>query len=297
MTRAKNEPRGNNRKVAKVVLPDVMDAPPPESEVDAAVPPEPPAPRRESRWLGPLRTASGFVLVAAVSLGVAWGARRYLTTSPRFSLEQVVVEGQKTRTKDGLLERAGIKMGQNVFSIDLDSAKNKMLGDPYVKTAVLARRLPDTIIVDIEERVPAALVALGESTFLVTRDGEAFKRLEVGDPTDLPVITGIAPELAETDREGLADKVRRALDVAVDYQQSTLASKMPLQEIHFEPGAGISLSVGSPVATLVLGGPPFRKKLEQASRVALELERRGQRADAILLDNDARPERVVARVR
>ncbi len=51
------------------------------------------------------------------------------------------------------------------------------------------------------------------------------------------------------------------------------------------------------MTTLVLGGPPFRKKLEQAARVATELDHRGQKPDAILLDNDARPERVVARVR
>ncbi len=278
-----------NRKLQPVVLPDVLDDDPVREESEA--------PKPSPRWLAPLRTAAGFVLVAAVSLGVAWGARRYLMTSPRFSLEQVVMTGQKTRTKDGLLARANVKMGQNVLSIDLDAAKNKMLGDPYVKSAALARRLPDTILVDIEERVPAAMVALGDGLVLVTRDGDAFKRVEVGDPTDLPVITGLEPELAETDREGFADKIRRALDVAVDYQQSTLAAKMPLQEIHFEAGTGISLGVGSPVVSLVLGGPPFRKKLEQASRVAMELERRGQKADAILLDNDARPERVVARVR
>lgn len=279
-----------NRKLAKVALPDVLDDQPIREE-------EPDAPRPPPRWLATLRTIAGFVLVASVSLGVAWGARRYLMTSPRFSLEQVVMSGQKTRTKDALLARANVKMGQNVLSIDLDGAKNKMLGDPYVKSATLARRLPDTILVDIEERVPAAMVALGDALLLVTRDGDAFKRVEVGDPTDLPVITGLAPELADTDREGFADKIRRALDVAVDYQQSTLATKMPLQEIHFEAGTGISLGVGSPVTSLVLGGPPFRRKLEQASRVALELERRGQKADAILLDNDARPERVVARVR
>jgi len=255
------------------------------------------APKPAPRWLSIVRTASGFALVAAVSVAVAWGSRRYLTTSPRFSLEQVVMSGQKTRTKDALLARAGIKMGQNVFSIDLDVARNKMLGDPYVKDALLTRKLPDTIVVAIDERVPAAMVALGNDTFLVTRDGEAFKRLEVGDPSDLPVITGLQPELAETDREAFAQSVRRALDVAVDYQQSSLAAKMPLEEIHFEPGDGLSLGVGSPVTSLVLGGPPYRKKLDEAARVAFELERRGQKADAILLDNDARPERVVARVR
>ena len=187
-----------NRKLARVALPDVLDDKPVREEPDVLKP--------SPRWLAPLRTTAGFVLVAAVSLGVAWGARRYLMTSPRFALEQVVMTGQKTRTKDGLLTRANVKMGQNVFSIDLDSARNKMLGDPYVKSATLARRLPDTILVDIEERVPAAIVALGDGLVLVTRDGDAFKRVEVGDPTDLPVITGLAPELAETDREGLADK-------------------------------------------------------------------------------------------
>ncbi len=281
-----------NRRVAPSIDPTQEGHPPPAPEEPTERSSAPP------RWLGPLRTVAGFALVASVSLAVAWGSRRYLTTSPRFSLEQVTMSGQKTRTKDALLARAGIKMGQNVFSIDLDAARTKMLGDPYVKNAVLARKLPDTIVVDIEERVPAAVVALGSDTFLVTRDGETFKRLEATDPADLPVITGLSPELAESDRDAFGDAVRRALDVAVDYQQSSLASKMPLQEIHFEPGNGMSLSVGgAAVTTLVLGGPPFRKKLDQAARVAYELERRGQKPDAILLDNDARPDRVVARVR
>jgi len=278
-----------NRRVAPSIPPAIEDV--------AREDEDPGAPTAPPKWIGALRTAAGFALVATVSLAVAWGSRRYLMTSPRFSLEQVVMSGQKTRTKDALLARAGIKMGENVFSIDLDAARAKMLGDPYVKNAVLSRRLPDTIAIDIEERVPAAVVSLGSDAFLVTRDGETFKHLELGDPPDLPVITGLQPELAETDRDAFADAVRRALDVAVDYQQSSLGPKMPLEEIHFEPGDGISLEVGSPVTTLVLGGPPFRRKLDQAARVVSELERRGQKPDAVLLDNDARPERVVARVR
>ena len=48
---------------------------------------------------------------------------------------------------------------------------------------------------------------------------------------------------------------------------------------------------------LVLGGPPFRRKLDQAARVVAELDKRGAKADAIMLDNDTRPERVVVRMR
>ena len=295
--------RPSNRKLRKPEpLPDVRE-PRAEAKTAADVEPEAPASEREKKPAGPpsravaiLRNVAGFALVAAISLTVAFGARRYLMTSPRFALQQVVVDGQKTRSKDALMARAGIAIGQNVFTIDLDAAKAKILGDPYIASVTLARRLPDTILLQIEERTPAAVVALGDA-YLVTREGEVFKRLEVGDPSDLPILTGLSPEQADTDREGFSAQVRSALDVAADYQQSSLGGKMALQEIHIEPGVGLSLVVGSSATSIVLGGPPFRRKLEEASRVVAELERRGQKPDAVLLGNDARPERVVARVR
>ena len=60
---------------------------------------------------------------------------------------------------------------------------------------------------------------------------------------------------------------------------------------------GVTLIVGKGGLEVVLGQPPYRKKLEQASRVLAELAKRGSKAETLLLDNDARPDRVVARVR
>jgi cell division protein FtsQ len=58
-----------------------------------------------------------------------------------------------------------------------------------------------------------------------------------------------------------------------------------------------SLVVGKSAMQIVLGTPPFRRKLDQAARIVAELDRRGARADAIMLDNDTRPDRVVVRMR
>ncbi len=59
----------------------------------------------------------------------------------------------------------------------------------------------------------------------------------------------------------------------------------------------LSLVIGKSAISLHMGAPPYRRKLEQAVRVVAELDRRGAKADAIMLDNEARPDRVVVRMR
>ena len=90
--------RGQNRKLAKVVLPDVLDDAPSE---DSDAPKPPP------RWLATLRTIAGFALVAVVSLGVAWGARRYLMTISAFFAR----EGRDVRAEDAHEGRPSIARG------------------------------------------------------------------------------------------------------------------------------------------------------------------------------------------
>jgi cell division protein FtsQ len=67
--------------------------------------------------------------------------------------------------------------------------------------------------------------------------------------------------------------------------------------VHVASDGVFTLVVGHAALQLVLGGPPFRRKLDQAARVVAELDRRGAAAGAIMLDNEARPERVVVRIR
>jgi cell division protein FtsQ len=263
--------------------------------------PEPAAaPTRKTRRgpvLAALRTAVGVVLVAAISGAVAWGARTYVKTSPRFGVSEIVVTGGHFRSADQIAELAQIKKGDNVFALDLDDAKRKLTDDPWIHEAQLARRLPGTVYVRVTEREAAATVSLSGDVYLVARDGEIFKRLEPGDPVDLPVITGLSQEAVAEDREGVKASLRRALDLAGDYDRGSLAPKALLEEIHLAADGTVTLIVGKSGLVLALGAPPYRRKLEQASRVVSELERRKEKPDAILLDNEARPERVVVRVK
>lgn len=310
----------SNRRVKKPELPpDVMDLETDETlplpSVRGSVPPsrkpasmrpasaksEAPAPPTKkpkvtSRAMRILRGAVGTALILNISGFVAWGARKYVKTTPRFAVTDVVVSGARRRTADEILLEAGIQKGANVFTLDLERARHKLLGDPWVSDAQLARRLPGTIYVQVTERQAAGLVALGE-TYLATREGEIFKKLEPGDPTDFPIVTGLAVEKLAEDREGCSRSIRRALELAGEYERTSLASRAPLQEVHLSDDGSTSLIVGKSGTVLQLGEPPFRRKLEQAAKVFAELDRRGAKADALMLDNEGRPDRVVVRMR
>jgi cell division protein FtsQ len=257
----------------------------------------PVAPKRDGKVLRVARAALGITLVVGIASTVAWGARHYVRTSARFGVAEIITTGARHRSPDELATTAGIAKGQNVFTTDLDRARARLLADPWISDATLGRQLPGTIFVHVVERQAAGLLATNEGTYLVTREGAIIKKLEAGDPMDLHVVTGIRVQQLVDDREGATHTIARALDLASDYDHSPLAVAKPLEEIHVENNGEMTLVIGKSAVTVKLGAAPYRRKIEQAVRVVAELDRRGAKPDAIMLDNDARPDRVVVRVR
>ncbi len=295
--------RPSNRKIA-VAEPSQSElgserpsepAPPSRAGARASRAPRPPSSPRLARALELGRALLGLVLVVGIAGGVAYAARRYVKTTPRFAITEIAVSGASHRKEEEIVALSGVLKGKNVFSADLDAARAQLLADPWLKEARLERRLPGTVGIFVEERRAAGIVAAGD-TYLVSSDGEIWKRLEPGDPTDLPIITGLTVLMVTQDRKGAETVVRRALELGAEYERTPLARRSPLQEIHVTGSGASSLVVGKSALTLELGAPPFRRKLEHAARVIAELDRRGAKADALLLDDEARLDRVVVRM-
>lgn len=251
----------------------------------------------DSRAMRVLRAVVGVLMVIGIGSGVVWGARKYVRTSPRFAVSEIMTSGGKRRGPEDIASIAGIAKGQNVFSIDLDAARRRLAADPWIETAELTRQLPGTISIRVTEREASGIVAMAEGTYLVTRDGLVIKRVESGDPLDYHVVTGILLKTLVEDREGATRTIRQALDLAYDYDRSPLAQRSPIQEVHVEPNGDMTLVVGKSGVVLRMGSGPYRKKLDQAVRIVGELDRRGAKPDTIMLDDEARPDRVVVRMR
>ena len=252
---------------------------------------------RAKKAISGAKVALGIAIVVSASLGVAWGAKRYMTTSPRFAIKTVAVDGNQRLTPQDVARRGSIVVGENVFSLDLEGARRAIQEDPWVKSASVTRKLPGNVMVTVVEHEPVALVAIDEKLFLASRDGDVFKEALADDPLDLPVITGIDVKEGQSDREGVQKSVLRALDVVDDLGKTTIAARYPLQEVHLVEDGTIELVVGRDAISIHLGLAPYRGKLEQAERVFAELGKRKTEPTIVFLDNESSPDRVVVRVR
>jgi cell division protein FtsQ len=244
-----------------------------------------------------LSLVAGVTVVLAASLGVAWGARRYVMNSPRFGVRTIVVDGNKRRTPTTVASEAGVAVGQNICALDLAQAGALVTQDPWIERATVARKLPSTITITVIEREAAALASIAGELYLVTRDGDPFKKIGAEDPSDLPIVTGIAAQQVVSDRKGVVLALRRALDVAEELERAGITRRYPVEELHLEKDGSLVVTIGREGIALSLGQPPYRDKIEEASRILNEIARRKANASVVFLDNDAHPERVVVRMR
>lgn len=249
-----------------------------------------------SLWSG-VKLASGVAVVIAASLAVAWGAHRYALTTPRFAIHQIDVRGGRRLDSTQVARLAGVRPGENIFALDTALAEKRLLEDPWVEQVKITRQLPTTLRVELVEREAGAVASIGGELYLVTRAGEPFKALEPGDPFDLPVITGLSAANLARDRAREIERIARALDVLKNYDRVPMSRVHAAEEVHLADGGDVTLTVGKAAIVLALGQGPWHKKLTMAAEIVGRLAAKGRTPGIVFLDNDARPDRVVVRMR
>ena len=236
-----------------------------------------------------LRTLAAAALSAALSLG-AWQAWRWATASPAFALNEIKFSGLLHAQE--LIRRSGLVLGENLFRVDLPRVARAMESHPWVESALLTRRLPGTLVVNIEEHHPAALVQLGEkSMYVLDEEGRLFKRAAAEDGLDLPIVTGLSRQMPRPELQLRLLGALHLLDIwrGAGYAVSTLA-----EVLLDDDGYTLFAHQGDGLQEIRLGSSQLPLKLRRLAQVRAALARRGEMAARIDLDNPARPDQAAA---
>jgi cell division septal protein FtsQ len=149
------------------------------------------------------RTILALQLGAALLIAVSavWTGYSKVMASERLRVGKVEVRGGHFLSEGEVRELLGPAVGENILSLDIEGLKARLRASPWVADATVSRNLPDTVRVEIRERVPLALAEM-ERLYLMDGDGALIDIYGLRTAGfDLPFVRGLAHVAAEARRE------------------------------------------------------------------------------------------------
>lgn len=134
-----------------------------------------------------------FILVAIIT-----GIIVYLLNSQTFKVKNIDVTGNLQLDKQKIIEQSEIKLGSSIFSNINIIAKVRIKQNGYIEDAVVTKKMPDTIKINVKERV-AKFQIRTESEYYIYIDEQGYIIDYLQEPKELVTITGM--ELTEENIE------------------------------------------------------------------------------------------------
>jgi cell division protein FtsQ len=107
-----------------------------------------------------------------------------------FSLESVIIRGNKNIPNDIIISSLNADVGTPLFFISLSKIYNKLHENSWVKNIYVMRKWPNTIVIDIEEKIPFAIWQNEKKLFLIDTDGNILESGRVEKFPDLLRVIG-----------------------------------------------------------------------------------------------------------
>jgi cell division protein FtsQ len=216
-------------------------------------------PDRRTRARRARRGALGRAIVAVEVTGgclvaayLVWSAYANVMASERLKVERVDVRGSRFLSEGEVRELLGPAVGENILGLDIESLKARLRASPWVADATVSRTLPDTLRVDIRERLPLALAEL-ERLYLMDGGGTLIDLY--GPRTagfDLPIVRGLVGASGEERRE----RAERAGALLRDL--GDLGAEV--SEVEVEPSGDLKVVLRGRGELVRVGAPPYRQR-------------------------------------
>ncbi|MCP4180664.1 MAG: FtsQ-type POTRA domain-containing protein, partial [bacterium] len=136
------------------------------------------------------------IIISAISFGLYCFSKVLFSKNPHFTISKVLVKGTSywNNRSDKVSRILNLKIGKtNLYDLNLRVLKNKLetMKGFGIESVEISRELPNTVLINITERIPRAIIYNKKSDLVVDQSGTLMNSKYSADITgDLPVITG-----------------------------------------------------------------------------------------------------------
>lgn len=208
--------------------------------------------KKRERLYRLFRLTATFVFVVAFAYLLVKGYD-FITTDEYFRIKNIRFIGNNIISDNELNSLMELSEGTNIFSIGMHKLQERMSSHPWIKSVLIKRELPNSLLINVEERMPIAVAVYKGRNYLIDSDGVVLGRREaLLDGGYFPVIRGVdfkgirfgeeqPPEaLAEALRLLDAVKKKKELtqfeNINIDVERERMALRLDDYEINMGSG-------------------------------------------------------------
>jgi cell division protein FtsQ len=133
------------------------------------------------------KTFHVLILIALV-ICLAFGANAWKSS---LKISQIKISGNRIVNTNEIIQLTQVQIGTLLYKADLTAIQQNVMSHHYIKDAVVERNLPNSINIQIIERIPIAMVNISEPLYL-DEDGVVLPKTVSCKIFDLPMISGIS---------------------------------------------------------------------------------------------------------
>lgn len=125
--------------------------------------------RRKRKFKKILTLAFLFVVVAGVGLA--------LILTVFFKINTIQITGEKVYSDKEIMEKIDVETGTNLFRVSQDRVNKKISGElPYIKSVTIERKLPDTLIINVNATKEIAAIENKSGFILIDETGKVLDK-------------------------------------------------------------------------------------------------------------------------
>ena len=186
------------------------------------------------------------------------GMEEFIAKTIDARVEHILVEGVKYTPKQDMSTALGLSKGDSLVGFDAKVARDRLEDLPWVRDAVVERKLPSTVTVKLYEYHPIARLEVENQIWVVEKTGTRIVPVE-NEFTDLPLIKG---EGADAEAADMIMLLQMERDASLPKVAEATYIGNRRWNLGFETGGWVMLPEENPAKAMEI-----LKKLQKSKRV------------------------------
>lgn len=209
------------------------------------------------------------LMLAALLLGFG------LAQSSLFNIRTIEVNGLSHLERDAVIALSELQPGEHIYSANIKKAETMIATNIWVQQVDVERKLPNTIVINVQERVPAAAVTTPDGLYIVDSGGVLLAQQKLLDGLSVLVVSGIS-DMPEDAKLGGQLESRALNDALTVIRQMSEEAAAVIAEIDVTNTQKIVARTTYGVDIYLGDRSDFAVKFKLAMQIMAEEESRGR---------------------